>query len=629
MWTPPAPVEAKTEEQLVAETKERYQASANFDRPFKDRCLVAFRNLHNQLPMNWPFWSDHFEPETQINTTETAERIMAGLFPKENFCDLRAMGRQSPVVAEKTKELFLFGLRQKMKYKLTKHRQVTEAVSYGNGVEFHYLEMDVVHNFRRVPVVDEWGVHYGWQDAADQRIEFWPKSKVVSRFDCYPATTGADIQEMPYFIHRELVPVAALQAGMWEGVLRNVDKIEPFLAIDGNRGRAGVEDEDFAYDLYERLRSVGLEVNEGISSAKGTGAVQYCELLFESLAPQRPGMPVRYRIIANRRHLLLDGDHPGWLRKKPYSEIKYLEQSVNLWQGAGLPTLMEPLQRKLNLRSNQASDAIVRNNNPTRIVNPSKLVDQDLTQFDPWPGRVIPAHDILGVVEELERPHVSQDLFADMDLTRASMQRLAKLFDATRNIAGARSGVGKAAQTASGFAQMTQLMQSAHNFKMLLFEEQGILDGLRWHLSLLQQTATTDQQLRVSDDTNPIFVNAGLTDGYITVSPDEVQGEYDVRISGASGAMEDPEKAQIMGAWLSEGLQLPEVGPQIKQLEAWLQKGEWIGVQSPRQFIRTPQELQQQKLQQAAQMQMALQIQQAAAGGMPGAAPAVGGGPAQ
>lgn len=606
MLTNPSAVDEapKTDETIVKETMERYKVASEFDRPFKDRCLLAFRNLHNQLPINWPFWSEHFEPETQVNTTETVERMMAGLFPKENFCDLRAMAGQSPLATEKTKELWMFGLRTKAGYKLNKYRQVTEAVSYGNGVEFHYVGMDVLTSMGRQPVIDEWGIQHGYQDVMQQVPEFWPKSKIISRFDCYPATTGGDIQEMPYFQHRELVPVAWLKAGNWDGILKNVDQVEPFLAVDGTRGRAGLEDEDFAYDLYERLRSVGLNVQEGIGVGRGGGAVEYCELLYESLAPVQPGMPPRFRIIANRKHLLLDEDHRAWHRKKPYSEIKYLERSVNLWQAAGLPELIEPLQRKLNLRSNQASDAIVANNNPTRLVDRNAQIE-DLTLLEPWPGRVILANNAATAVTELTRPHVGQDLFVDLDLTRASIQRISKISDATRNLTGRRTGQGKGAETASGLAQVTQMMNTAINFKMLLGEEQGFVRGLRLSLALLQQCATTEQKMRVVDDTNPLWAEAGVQDGYIVVDPLEVQGEYDVRISGSTNSLEDPEKADIAGQWLSEGLQLPDVAPRIKQLDAWLWKGEMIGVQSPRQFLLTEQEFQQ-KQQQQLQQAMAM-----------------------
>jgi hypothetical protein len=588
-----------TEEDLVRQVMERYRVAADFDRPFKDRCLQAWRNLHNQLPVVWPFWSEHFEPETLTNQTETCERIMGNLFPKENFFGITAMRGQTELSSEKLRELLGFNLRKKARYKLCKYRQVNEATSYGNGVVFHFVEMEVLNDWTRQPVHDEWGIQQGYREQSSQRVEFWSKERNISRFDCYPATTGADIEEMPYFLHRELVPIATLQNGMWEGVLQNVDKLDAFLSIDAQRGHAGVDSEDLAYDLYERLRSVGMNVKEGIQVGTEGGAVQYVELLYETCAPAAPGLPPRRRILGNRKTLLFDGDLPAWHAKKGYSEIKYLERSAQLWQADGLPALMEPLQKKLNLRSNQASDAIVRNNNPTRIVDRNAGIE-DLTLLDPWPGRVVLANNGPTAVTELNRPQAGNDLFADLDLTRASIQRIAKLYDATRNIAGARSGVGRAAQTAGGAKIISDMMNSAVNFKMMLFEEQGIVEGLRIHLSLLQQVCTREQKLRVMDASNPIFANANaVADGTITISPEEVQGEYDVELTGPTETVDDPQQAEILAGWAGQGAQDPEIRPMLKMVELWLTVGERLGVKNPRQFLLSQQELAQKQAQQA------------------------------
>ena len=608
------------DQQAVRETMARYKAASDFDRPFKDKALRAWQNLHNVLPYNWPFWSTHFEPETQVTANETVEQMMQGLFAKENYFDLRPLKGQTRLMTEITKELMRFVLR-KAKYKQTKYRQMTECVSYGNGVEFHYVQPRVVKDHQRVPMADEFGVPAGYQDSINQSLEFWPKSKVISRFDCYPSVTGASIQEMPYFIHREMVPMAAVQTLAWPG-FKNVDCLKGFLMIDPIRGRVGLDDYDLAYDLYERLRAVGLNVMEGLSNVRGDGCTEYVELLYEFSAPTNDEGCGHWRILGNRSVLLLDQEWPFWHAKKPYSEIKYLERSPNLWQADGLPALIEPLQVKLNLRSNQASDAIVQHNRPMALYDPVKSGIEDSTLLDHWPDRKIAVNDTSeGAVRFLERPEVTQDLFADLDMTRASIQRVAKLFDATRNISGARSGVGEAAKTATGLSMITNMMRQSVTFKVLLAEETGFAEGLGIYLAMVQQVLTQDQKLAIEDTSNPEFQQAGIQD-QLTVTPMDVQGEYDIIIVGSSRSMEDAESIAAFDDWIKEGLMLPQVAPLIKQMDAWLYKGEVLNVPSPRRFIMTAaehMEQQQQQLQQAVQTH-ALLGAAAATGAVAGAA---------
>lgn len=583
---PTFPQTREEEQAIVRAAMERYKVSADFDRPFKDRRLINFFNLHNKIPLlNWPFWSEDFEPETQMNTTETVERIMQGLFPRERMFDLKPCDGQDELATEKTRELVQLDL-NRAKYKLIKYRQCAEGVSYGNGVEFHYVGLDIVDLWNRQPLFDDFGVLIGYDDNVDSRVEWCPRSKVISVFDCYPATTGSLIHEMPDFRHRELVPLAAVQAMKgW----RNTDRLKGFLAVDGPMGRAGLDDEDLAYDLYERLRALGLSVSDGVGSVKGAGAIEYVELLIETLAaPGRPGC-AHWRIIGNRQELLLDEPFPQRHKRKPYSEFKYLERSANLWRADGLPELIDPLQMKINLRSNQASDAIIQNHRPPTLVGRDALLtDQHITEFQSRPDRMIPCGDV-NQVRVLERPHAGMDLFGDLDMTRASIQRISKLFDATRNIAGARTGVGEAAKTATGLGMITQMMNTAVNFKLLLNEEVGIKDGLEIYLSLRQQLQTRDTEIPMTDPTNPIYAKAGIR-GMVPISAMDVAGRWEVQVLGSSQTLDTPELIDAATQWVKEGFEMEEVRVRLKQMDLWLWKGEMIKIPAPRRFVRSDEE---------------------------------------
>jgi hypothetical protein len=160
--------------------------------------------------------------------------------------------------------------------------------------------------------------------------------------------------------------------------------------------------------------------------------------------------------------------------------------------------------------------------------------------------------------------------------------------------------------TATGAKLAASMMASAMNFKMLLFEEQGIVDGLRIHLSNIQQAMTQDQRIRLDDDFNPVFAEAGIADGYLTITPLEIQGDYDVTVVGPTDSLEDPEKAALAQAWLERGLADPEVGPWINRMDSWIWIGEHIGVPAPRRFLYSKQEFEQRQAQQLeASLQMA------------------------
>lgn len=599
----------KEEHMLVDGVLERHRVSSSFDRPFKDRALKSWRYRNNQLPMPWPFWSQIFEPEPSTVLTETVEAIMSGLFQKENFFDLRATQPIDEAKKEKAKELMAFALRrQEYAYKLKKYRQTQECVAYGNGVVFHYVEPTVYESRSVERVVDEFGVAVGLGERVSRRLEFWPMETPLSRFDLYPAPTGADIQAMPYFQHTALVPLSWLQA--MPGRFKNVDRLNGFLSLDRN-GRAGVEDEELAFDLYERLRAVGFDVREGLESGGGrNGSVEYCELLYETVAPPTGTGCARWRVIGNRSVVLLDEEYPFWLKRKPYSEIKYLERSGNIWAGAGLLELIEPLVDKLNIRSNMISDALLLNSHPMTLLKQGTLVSGDKTELMHWPDRVIDVVDLEGV-RTLERPHVGQDLFADLDLSRAGIQRIAKLFDATRGISGMRTGMGKGTDTATGMTILAQMMNASVNFKMLWMDETGFTDGLRITLACLQQLTTRETQIRVLDDTNPVLIESGdLQNGFLTVGPEDVQGEYDIIPVGSIRALEDPQLAEQQRLWLTTARELPEVAPRIKQMEAWLAQGELLRIPSPRRFVRTDREQQEWEAQSLSKMLAQQQVSQ-------------------
>src|ERR1043166_2160710 len=153
------------------------------------------------------------------------------------------------------RELMRFVLREKCRYKMMKYYQCQEAVFFGNGVEKHLIRPKLVTRRSRQPVMagDVFRAVAGMQLQETRDFEVWPASEIVSTFDCYPAPTGATIQEMPYFIERMIVPIDKIKAmAKWAG-FKHVDEIEGFFSLDQTEGQATGNWSEKHFDLFERL----------------------------------------------------------------------------------------------------------------------------------------------------------------------------------------------------------------------------------------------------------------------------------------------------------------------------------------------------------------------------------------
>jgi len=259
-----------------------------------------------------------------------------------------------------------------------------------------------------------------------------------------------------------------------------------------------------------------------------------------------------------------------WLHgEKPLSEIFFArKQDPDLWQADGLPWIIRQYQEKLNERSSLISDVIAETAFPMLLVDKSKLDGKvNMDWFDFAPGRKIP---VVGDPKSVAAPaftaRIPQELWDEMDLSRASIQRLSKVFDATRNIGGASSGVGEAAKTARGLGMIIQQAQSSVTFKLLYAEETGIKKGLELDLANTQEALTDEQVISVTDP--PPMLSSLLVNGGMPIGPGDVAGDWHIEPVGASESANSDEKVQKLQAWLQAWAQQPQIAGVINWLEA-------------------------------------------------------------
>ena len=600
------------DKQLAEYVMERMAVSEKYDRPFKEAALYHWKLINNALPEDWPFWSRHFEPETQNACMDTVEGIMGPIFSKGEVFDLEPVEEADELQTEIMRVLMKYVLREKAKYKLACYYECQEATFFGNGVQRIFPEMRTIRNMKRQMQMagGPFQVGLGMEAIAQSTTELWPKIKTVSRFDCYPAPTGATIQEMPYFIERMIIPLNQLQhKGKLHGY-RNMDKVKGWYSMDRQAGTVRGDISEKQFDLYERLAAVGYDVADGNVSEGGNNVVQYVEVLAYWEAPPEGVGGHRMILLANREHVIKEWqENPYHHGQKPYAEIKFMPRDSATWQAKGVPELVKGLQEKLNARTAQLSDIIEIQRNPHTLVEDSAGV-QNLAELLPWPGGITRVKSI-GGIQYREHPAASRELFMDIDYTRQGIQRAGGSPDFAAGMSGRAQEQVTGLNTATGVKALLTASNQAKSFKWLMAEETGIADGLNMIASLTQQVLTAPTKVRIIGE-NKLLNEAGATQ-FLEVDPRDIACQWNFYAVGSSRATDDATKAQLMLQLLASLAQLPEYAQRIKQVDLANEIAELSGIRNPQRLLMSDEEMQQKQqqdngAQQQAQMAVALEI---------------------
>lgn len=590
--TPPR-TPSTQEQRIVDYVIERMSISEQFDRPFKEKALLHWKQAHNTLPADWPYFTKFYEPETQSAVNDTVEAVMSKVFERDRPWDLRPVEDQDEVQVEVMRELMDWVLREKIKYKAIKYYQFLEACLFGNGIEKHMVRNTTKRLRRRTPMFggDFLRVIVGMQAIEEQSNETWPASRVISRFDCYPCPTGPTIQEMPYFIERVIMPLEkVLSIGQRAGWL-HIDELEGFFSLDAVEGDVRGDWDERFFDLFERFAAIGFDVRSGAAEAAGENAVKYVELLIYSEAPADDEGAEKVCVVADRHFLLTPPDamdNPFDHQLKSYSEIKFAPRDAQEWQARGICELVEQPQLKINATMSMIGDIAEHVRSPMTFVNTAALADgTDVTDLKAYPGAIVEVQDHTGI-RERQYPDVPASLWNLLNYSRSTMQRAGASTDYSKGIAGSTTGLSRGTETASGLSMLMNASMQAKSFRWLLAEETGISQGLNIIASLIQQVLTVPQKIRILGE-NRILQKAGWKD-FLIVQPQDIAGRWDFYAVGASRAMDAAVQGQAVTELLLAGREMPEVAPRIKQLEAWLEIGESKGVRNPRRLLMTDEE---------------------------------------
>ena len=581
----------RQEQALVDYCLERYSVSDQFDRPFKNEAWRHWQQFKSVLPEKWPYYSRWFEPETQNACYDIVEGMMAATFAREHPFDVLANDDQDEVQTELMRACMDYVLREKINYKVGTYDLVQECVIYGNGVMKDYLEPELeVYRGNRMKYADNGFGSFaaGVEESRKYSISVWPRSRIVSRFNCYPAPTGNNIQNMPYFIERVIVPVKTAQKlGQMYG-WKNTDKLQGFMSLDQMEHQArGTFDEMF-WDLRERLRAVGYDVIDS-SDVGGNNVVKYTELLIYNEAPVVGRGCARMAVIGDRQWCLKAyPENPFFHNLKSYHEIKFAPQDPDLWQAAGVPKLTEDIQMKVNALSNGAGDIIERaRGGGQKIYGPAAGVRQK-SDLDPYPVGAIEVDGDPANIKDLQYPDVPQGLWQYLNDAKESLKKTGGSLDMADMTPGAggdgpQAGVGK-------LKMMLGAASAAKSFRWRLAEETGISEGLNIVAQLIQQGVTSEQKIRIIGE-NKVLKNAGFQK-FAIVTPEDIAGRWQFHAVGASNAYDGQTMAQLLTQWAMGVREMPDVSKRLKQIDLATEIAELSGVHNPQRFLMSDEELQ-------------------------------------
>jgi hypothetical protein len=544
------------EKRVVGYIEERYQASREFDRAFKERCLTDWMNVNSKLPDNWPYYWGLFMPETSMACHDTIENIMATVFPKENFFDIRAVSGQTELATELMREAMKFSLRR-AKYKERYFFWEQDAIFYGNSVVHTCASPAWKPKRIMQPQGDPFG--YGLDMGATTRTEHelnvWPEIQNISRWNLFPfpgPVEGGSIQHAPFFIVRRFIPLAACRANaskpwaMW----RNTEKLVGSYNVNRTSRTINTGDETAFEDLWQLLQYAGLNIGE--TQTEGPNCVKYCEVLYYYEAP--PGEPGcrAFAVMAEGQLLACDAN-PYEHGLKPLADIKWHPTHTDLWQCYGVPREIKAYQDKINIMEAQRADRREIDLKPMLLVGESAQINP-MTQLAPWPGAIVKSQDI-AAVKMLEFPNVAGELYREEESASVGIQRATRISNVSKGVDD--GSLGQGAKTARGMAFLTDSSQRAAAFKLLFHEEIGVAPNLMQIAQILQQVIRPGTIINIGD-VNETLKRAGVNANAIPLNPQDIAGEWEFYAVGSSRTQDPATVAHNMTTFWMPILTNPE-----------------------------------------------------------------------
>ena len=556
--------------------QDRYNSSRDFDRGFKAAAMDDLLYLNSVLPKNWPFYWGLFYPETLGASRDVVEHTLGGFFEQEEIFGVRGEDGQDELISELNKERLKADLRT-ARYKLAIYYWFQEAVHFGNG--WCYTGNEI-------------GTKNG---ALDVRTIM----RAVSRFDMFPGELGAGVQEMPYCLWREWVPLAVFrQRARWYG-WAHADEVQGSYTLDSTTRGAHVEREDVWDDLNQRLKLMGYDVRDGRGSTHGLRQVELVHYYEKAADGEVRG----YGILADGKYVVRCAPKPGGVKGYPLQDLKFapLPAGGAVWHGLGVPALIRTYQDETNIRSAQEADATEYYLHPRTLVEEGAI--DRLSRLQPYPGAIIPTQRNEGI-ETAAPPAIPPSMTYNRERATTGIMRMTKINDIARGLGPQGRGADQGTKTATGMQLLTNQSARAAIFQMLFNDEQGIEAQLNDFNTLSVEAMIQDREVDVTD--NPKLEQAGMQ-GKVLVSPELLAGNWRVYLVGSTRAVQSPEQAQAFLDILKFFSDKPGVAERINWLKVFESVAPMIVHRGLNNFLLSDEEVQ---VQEQGQMQKAVAMAQ-------------------
>lgn len=218
-------------------------------------------------------------------------------------------------------------------------------------------------------------------------------------------------------------------------------------------------------------------------------------------------------IIINRAYLAKDGDNPYWHKKKPYVKDVYTEVPHEFY-GIGLVEMIEDLQDELNAERNMRID--YRAMNLRRMWKVRRGANIKLSDLR-WRQNGIIRVDEMDDLQEIETAHIGNDSFNQEGVIKQDIRDTTGAHDV---VMGTSGGSATATET------MTKDNNASIRFRLIISSvEKRLLVGVT-NLMIKNNQQFIDRDL--------VFRVTGEEDEWVEMSPEDIQGQFDLMAAGSS-----------------------------------------------------------------------------------------------
>lgn len=461
--------------------------------------------------------SDHshvFIPQTFMQVETVKSRTYESLFTNRPYITIMPRGREDKEKADAVQALLDWQICERMHLPAVfADCLLTDALVFGTSVVFTgWLRKERMQKHRAtvqrlllddmgMPFLDEMGapISMDIKEIVEEPLMVYddPVVQRIDLFDFFVDKTATTIQDARFCGHTEWLTKEQIQnLEAVAGWSVNWKNLSPVAYVKGGK------------EIRAELNGGSIEPVDDCFDKKSAGSIYEVKQYWEDN---------RHVVIINGEECALDEPNPFWHGMKPYDKCCYVPL-VNEFYGIGIPEVLGDLQDELNTIRNQRIDY---NNFCLRrmwkIRKGCGLTNKDLK----WrQGGVIQVQD-MDDVQEISVEKVPASAFTNEEVIKSDMKYATGVHDIVL-------GLSESDETAT--TTMTKDNNASIRFKFFIEElvDNILLPVARKCISMDEQYLEEDRLIRLFDN------DQGYLDQFTSISPEDLEGEYDFYYVGSS-----------------------------------------------------------------------------------------------